>query len=314
MKLLNWVIILVIIIIYVFYHFKQEKVTNEKFSGSYSDNGFTNLTCLTGSDGKNYVFKIDSSLNLKSPNGQYHKTLQTLLHPTTKLPIQISDFVNPSDTVPCNDSSFSTYYTKNLRDPNSQASKLLKLINGENNTLTMNETSSWQIQECNKGNINQPGHWCNTVYNTISNPVLCKNAPGKITPKFCNNLNALNTYTKSNDSTSKDIINYLGQYTKALPCNQMCQRSSGQIPQQYTDKNGKLVCLKDTGIVNGQCTGTPLFNLVNDKIVDSWSRNCKRCASRASTDDEKQALTNSGYAFTECMKGCPYTISKSTLD
>lgn len=303
-------ILLVIIVIMLTYKTKDE------FSGTFSDNGFSDLTCLTAADGKNYIFKISPSLNVKSSNGTQLNTLQTVLHPVTKLPLVLSDFVNPNDNIQCNDASFSGFYTTKIRDKQSKPSTLLNSINGPNSNLTMDANSTWQTQECNKQNINAAGHWCNNVYNSINNPAICKQTIGKVTPKFCNSLKALNsTYkTESNNFSSNDIINYIGPNAKQIPCNQMCARSSGAIPQSYTDSTGKLVCLKDGGIVNNECVGNPLFNLVNDKIVDSYSPGCKRCATRASTPDEKQALANSGYKYTECMKQCPYQISKSTLD
>ena len=348
-------IILIIIVLFVLYYI----LTNysESFSGIATENAFSNLSCIVDAQGNQHIFKVSPSLNVMN-NGKPYSTIDKLLHPTrttkvdpiTNLPssaknailqhdaVNMSDFIDVGDSVPCDDSDFSAYYTKQIRNPTSNAKKLFSAINSN---LVPNKNSSWQNQECTAQELNEPGHWCNNIQTTINNnPDLCSSKVGKIPAQYCSQFNDTQTgvvmLAKSNDKTSPGLLNFFN--TVGLSKHDQCVRSAGAIPQAFTDAQGNFVCLKDGGIsnpniatcstpgtsgtynatVNGNnitckpgdivsnsadvCSGTPLFNFVNGSVVDSWTQGCKKCASRASTSSEKISLANSPWPFPTCIQ------------
>lgn len=295
-----YIVITVIIILIVLYYYFFNK--QENFDGSTTNNVFSKLACIIGADGTEYVFKIDDSLNVKDKSNKYYKTLHSLVRnykkgDSTINQIKKTDFLESKDSIACDEAKFSTYYVKKLRDPVSKTKALFNAFN-----------SSWQNQECTVSDIKNPNHWCNKVYSAITNnPKLCdKSDPKNNPPKYCNNVNDVKSYVLSSDPTLGPIINNLKASGRSCP--DQCTVKSGRIPDSYKDPfTGKEVCLKDGGLVNGKCTGTQLFTIVNGKVVDSYSKGCKRCASRASTEQDRTALAaipDKIWPFNKCLEGC----------
>ena len=291
-KVIITVIVLSIAVLYYYFFYIQEN-----FDGSGTNNVFSKLACITGADLNEYVFKVDNSLNIKNA-----KTLHSLVKnykkgDTTIKQITKSDFLETGDLVPCDEANFSTYYVKKLRDPVSKTKALFNTFN-----------SSWQNQECTVSDIKDTNHWCNKVYNAINdNPKLCDTSdPKNNPPKYCNDFKDVKTFASSLDTTKGPIINNLKASGRSCP--DQCTVKSGKIPDSYTDPiTGKLVCLTDTGLVNGKCAGTQLFTITNGKIIDSYSKGCKKCASRASTVQDKAALASipdNIWPFNKCVENC----------
>jgi hypothetical protein len=283
--------------LYYYFYYKQEN-----FDGSSTNNVFSKLACITGKDGNDYVFKIDTSLNMKDKNNNNYKTLHSLVRnykkgDATINQIKKTDFIETGDTVPCDEANFSTYYVKKLRDPVSKTKTMFNTFN-----------SGWQNQECTVSDINNPAHWCNKVYTAINeNPTLCdKSDPKNNPPKYCNDFKDLKTFVLSSDLTKGPIINNLKVTGRSCP--DQCTVKSGRIPNSYKDPvTGKEICLTDMGLVNGKCEGTQIFTIMNGKVVDSYSKGCKRCASRASTVEDRAALAaipDSIWPFNKCVEGC----------
>ena len=286
------IIALLIVVLYYYFFHKQEN-----FDGSSTNNVFSKLACITGTDNNEYVFKVDNSLNIKNA-----KTLHSLVDnykkgDSTIKQIQKSDFLDSGDSVPCDEANFSTYYVKKLRNPNSKTKTLFNKFN-----------SKWQNQECTVSDIKDESHWCNKVYNAINNNTkLCDTSdPKNNPPKYCNDFKDVKTFASSSDTTIGPIINNLKASGRSCP--NQCTVKSGKIPNSYIDPiTGKLVCLTDSGLVDGKCAGTQLFTISNGKIVDSYRKGCKRCASRASTQEEKDALAaipDNIWSFNKCVEGC----------
>ena len=158
------ILITIIFLITIYYLFVIH--SDENFSGSGVDNPFSNLTCITDIDGKNHVLKVSPSLNSSKPYYTYHK----LLHPDriTKTDgsqyVNFDDIVKQGDQVPCDDSKFSAYYVKSIRDQNSNARRLFNKINA--NTKDPKNTT-WKTHECTTHNIKDPKHWCGKIHNSI---------------------------------------------------------------------------------------------------------------------------------------------------
>lgn len=283
--------LLIVVLYYYFFH----KIEN--FDGAATNNVFSKLACIIDGSGTEHVFKVDNSLNIKNA-----KTLHSLVNKykkgdTTINQIKKSDFLDSGDSVPCDEANFSTYYVKKLRNPNSKTKALFNTFN-----------SSWQNQECTVSDIKNTNHWCNKVYNAINNnPKLCDTSdPKNNPPKYCNDFKDVKTFAESSDTTQGPIINNLKASGRSCP--DQCTVKSGKIPNSYTDPvTGKLVCLTDSGLVDNKCAGTQLFTITNGKIVDSYSKGCKRCASRPSTIEEKSALAaipDNIWSFNKCIEGC----------
>jgi hypothetical protein len=287
------IIILLFIIVLFYYHFSNKK---ENFDGSSTNNVFSKLSCITGTDGNEYVFKVDNSLN-KKDSKTLHSLVKSIKVGSPINQVTKSEFVESGDTVPCDEANFSTYYVKKLRDP---VSKTRTLFNSFN--------PSWRNQECTVSDIKDTNHWCNKVYNAINdNPKLCDTSdPKNNPPKYCNDFKDVKTFASSSDETKGPLINNLKASGRSCP--DQCTVKSGRIPNSYTDPiTGNLVCLTDSGLVDGACIGTNLFTITNGKIIDSYSKGCKRCASRASTVQDKKALADipdNVWPFNKCLEGC----------
>ena len=317
-----YLIVFLVIIYFLFIH------KTENFSGSTAEDPFSNLTCITDKSGIDHVFKIAPSLDTKNP----HYTIHKLLHPTTKSPVQLSDFVDPGQVVKCNEAEFSAYFTKQIRNPDSVAGKLFQSIR---KSTSKNDKSTWQTHECTTSNINDVNHWCGQIHNKISTDIntVCDSSIGKMPPKYCmSDSGPENTpfkqvvkYTTQTDTSAGPIANYLQSSGK--PCDQQCLANKGALPQYYTDSDGKIICLKDmkAGGLSLQdrktnpmplptqpnivpdvksCIGTPLFNLQGANIIDNHSKTNVRTAARPSIPAEKVYLNNWKAGYDNCFNSC----------
>jgi hypothetical protein len=227
--------------------------SKESFSGVSSDNPFTDLTCIKDNSGMEHIVKISPSLNIKTPTGIPYITIHKLFNPTKNAFVEKSDFVNDNDTIECDDSKFSKYYVKSIRDENSKSRKLFNNINNRMSTTN----STWKTQECTPNDINNNNHWCYKVFHAINdNPDVCESKIGKVTPRYCSIFNdATNGIAKYTQiqSTNTPIINNLTQQGKGCILNTLSQY--GSTPQSYTNSDGDYVCLKDRGIEpkNAEC-------------------------------------------------------------
>lgn len=290
---------IVIIVAIFLYHYLE---IQENFDGSATNNVFSKLACITDESGGEHVFKIDNSLNIKDKDNKFYKTMHSLVRnykkgDSTINRINKDDFLETGDTVPCDEANFSTYYVKKLRDPSSKTKAMFNSFN-----------KGWQNQECTVADINNSDHWCSKVYNSINNnQALCNTKdPKNNPPKYCMDFKDVVTFYNSGDATVGPIVNNLKVTGRSCP--DQCTVKAGRIPKSYKDPvTGNEICLTDGGLVNGKCVGTPLFTIMNGKVVDNWSSNCKKCASRASTLEEKNALANipdNIWPFHKCLEGC----------
>jgi hypothetical protein len=294
-------VILVILVILGLYYYVNYK--REDFDGSATNNVFSKLACIKGTDGNDYIFKIDTSLNMKDSNtNKYYKTLHSLVRnykkgDTTLNAIKKTDFLESGDTVPCDEANFSTYYVKKLRNPLSKTKSLFNSF-----------SSGWQNQECTVEDIKNESHWCNKVYNSINNdPKLCDTTdPKNNPPKYCMEFKEVNSFANSSNTTRGPIVNNLKVSGRSCP--DQCTVKAGKIPTSYKDPvTGNTVCLTDGGLVNGKCVGTPLFTIMNGKVVDNYSKGCKKCASRPSTIEDREAIAaipDNVWSFNKCLEGC----------
>jgi len=151
-------------------------------------------------------------------------------------------------------------------------------------------------------------HWCNKVYNSINNnPTLCDTKdPKNNPPKYCMDFKDVVAFANSGNASVGPMVNNLKVTGRSCP--DQCTVKAGRIPNSYKDPStGNTICLTDGGLVNGKCVGTPLFTIMNGKVVDNWSPKCKKCASRASTLEERNALANipdNIWSFNKCLEGC----------
>ena len=296
----NTYFVVLVLLLFFLYFFLEHHL--EKFSGDVTENVFSKLACITDKNGNEHVFKIDDSKNIKDANNNPYKTIHALIKPYKKGDANInrvvkSDFLDSGDSIVCDEANFSTYYVKKLRDPNSKTKQLFNLYN-----------ASWQNQECTLSDIKDTNHWCNKVFNAINDdPVLCDTKNFKHNPpKYCMEFPDVKNFAKSDDKTKGPIVNNLK--VSGRPCPDACAVSSGRIPDSYVDPNTKsLVCLTDEGLKDGKCTGTNLFSIMNGKIIDSYSPNCKKCANRATNQKDRDNLSNipdTVWSFNECLKKC----------
>ena len=291
-------IAIVTAILFYYYSF----VNQENFDGSATNNVFSKLACITDGSGSEHVFKIDNSLNIKDKDNKFYKTLHSLVRnykkgDTTINRVNKVDFLETGDTVPCDEANFSTYYVKKLRDPSSKTKTMFNSFN-----------SGWQNQECTVADINNVDHWCNKVYNSINNnPALCDTKdPKNNPPKYCMDFKDVVAFANSGNTTVGPMVNNLK--VRGRSCPDQCTVKAGRIPNSYKDPNtGNTICLTDGGLVSEKCVGTPLFTIMNGKVVDNWSPKCKKCASRASTLEERNSLANipdNIWSFNKCLEGC----------
>lgn len=293
-------IILIAIVVAIFFYYYLDN--QENFDGSATNNVFSKLACIIDGSGAEHVFKIDTSLNTKDKDNKFYKTLHSLVRnykkgDTTINRVNKVDFLETGDTTPCDEANFSTYYVKKLRDPSSKTK-----------TLFNNFNSGWQNQECTVADINNGDHWCNKVYNSINNnPALCDTKdPKNNPPKYCMDFKDVVAFANSGNTTVGPIVNNLKVTGRSCP--DQCTVKAGRIPNSYKDPiTGNTICLTDGGLVNEKCVGTPLFTIMNGKVVDNWSPKCKKCASRASTLPERNDLANipdNIWSFNKCLEGC----------
>ena len=293
-----YLFIAIIVAIFFYYYFDNQ----ENFDGSATNNVFSKLACIIDGSGTEHVFKIDTSLNTKDKDNKFYKTLHSLIRNYKKGDTNINrvnkvDFLETGDTVPCDEANFSTYYVKKLRDPSSKTKTMFNSFN-----------SGWQNQECTVADINNVDHWCNKVYNSINNnPTLCDTKdPKNNPPKYCMDFKDVVAFANSGNATLGPMVNNLKVTGRSCP--DQCTVKAGRIPNSYKDPStGNTICLTDGGLVNGKCVGTPLFTIMNGKVVDNWSPKCKKCASRASTLEERNALANipdNIWSFNKCLEGC----------
>jgi hypothetical protein len=293
-----YLFIAIIVAIFFYYYFDNQ----ENFDGSATNNVFSKLACIIDGSGTEHVFKIDTSLNTKDKDNKFYKTLHSLIRNYKKGDTNINrvnkvDFLETGDTVPCDEANFSTYYVKKLRDPSSKTKTMFNSFN-----------SGWQNQECTVADINNVDHWCNKVYNSINNnPTLCDTKdPKNNPPKYCMDFKDVVAFANSGNASVGPMVNNLKVTGRSCP--DQCTVKAGRIPNSYKDPStGNTICLTDGGLVNGKCVGTPLFTIMNGKVVDNWSPKCKKCASRASTLEERNALANipdNIWSFNKCLEGC----------
>lgn len=292
------VVIFIIATIFFYYYLDSQ----ENFDGSATNNVFSKLACITDEAGSEHIFKIDNSLNIKDKDNKPYKTLHSLVRNYKKGDSTINriikdDFLDSGDNIPCDEARFSTYYVKKLRDPSSKTKSLFNSF-----------SSGWQNQECTVADINNENHWCSKIYNSINNnPKLCDTKdPKNNPPKYCMDFKDVITFAQSENATIGPIVNNLKVTGRSCP--DQCTVKAGRIPNSYKDPNtGNTICLTDGGLVNEKCVGTHLFTIQNGKVVDNWSKGCKKCASRASTTEERNNLANipdNVWSFNKCLEGC----------
>jgi hypothetical protein len=207
---MNQIVVLIIIVVFVciFFNFSEGLDSQVGYSGTPQDNAFTSLTCLPTSTG-DHVVKVAPSANDPSK-----MTIQSLLNPTNNYNIVQKQDIIPDPNVPCDDVKFSAAYVKQLRDINSPARKLFNAINSGSIVPDKNSfgSSTWKTLECKSNNLNDPSHWCNTVFNHLitNRATLCDSSIGHIPASFCTKLDQLSAYTSSNDPVTGPVTNDFG--------------------------------------------------------------------------------------------------------
>ena len=260
------ILITILFLIVIYYLFIHNKTKDENFSGSGTDNPFSNLTCITDINGKNHILKVSPSLNSSKPYYTYHK----LLHPDRLLKtdgsqyVGFDDIVKQGDQVPCDDSKFSAYYVKSIRDQNSNARRLFNKINA--NTKDPKNTT-WKTHECTTHNIKDPNHWCGKIHNSINtnHDKICSTKIGTVPASYCSSFDDPNIGLIANIATDNlntlniPYVNNLVQ--NGIPCTQGALNNIGMTIQEYTDPvTGIYYCLKDNDKKLINSTGSMCIN------------------------------------------------------